>query len=129
MKVKVLVTLDTSTLVALDKLAGGRKRSEWIEQLVRQSLERMSEPDAEAVVKRAPDGEPGAAATNATQAWLKEKVDAISAVPLPPSGFSQARKPVGSIRRIMARDPKSNAPVMVRKETLVRYDGEQEVWE
>lgn len=39
------------------------------------------------------------------------------------------RHAIGSMRRVMGKDPKSAAPMMLRKERLVRYDEDEAVWE
>ena len=58
-----------------------------------------------------------------------EMVDAPAPYGRISAGLS-IRLPIGSIRREMGKDPKSNAPVLKRKWTLVRYDDDgKEVWE
>lgn len=46
------------------------------------------------------------------------------------SEMPDAPKPaIGSTRRVMGKDPKSAAPMMLRKERLIRYDEDEAVWE
>lgn len=109
---KVLVTLSDDALAILDEHAGPRARSALIERLVL------------AIKKKAPQSESvDAPRVIATVRWPSPERARKTADTM------DERKPLGSMRRVMGKDPKSAAPIMLRRETLVRYDGDEPVWE
>jgi hypothetical protein len=110
---KVLVTLSQEALDILDRETGKRGRSSYLDGLV---LDTLGKRKAK-VETRAPDP------LDALEPPVSHVTEFSGPEP------AEGRLAVGTVKLIRRPDPKSAAPMVVGKRRLVRYEGDQAIWE